>query len=94
MKTLLRIDASARRTDNDKSSYNSISKSLAQLFCDHWQTQNNLSKFIYRDLGDQAPPAITQDWIAAVFTPEELQSTEQQRLLAALSTSCSGPISF
>ncbi|MBO2571407.1 NAD(P)H-dependent oxidoreductase [Shewanella algae] len=82
MKTLLRIDASARRTDNGKPSYNSISKSLAQLFCDHWQAQNNLSEFIYRDLGDQAPPAITQDWIAAVFTPEEHQSTEQQRLLA------------
>ncbi|WP_345852303.1 FMN-dependent NADH-azoreductase [Shewanella algae] len=81
MKTLLRIDASARRTDNGKPSYNSISKSLAQLFCDHWQAQNNLSEFIYRDLGDQAPPAITQDWIAAVFTPEEHQSTEQQRLL-------------
>ena len=82
MKTLLRIDASARRTDNDKPSYNSISKSLAQQFCDHWLTKNEGAEFIYNDLGDQAPPTITQDWIAAVFTPEEQQSTEQQRLLA------------
>lgn len=86
MATILRIDTSARRTDNDISDYNSISKSLAAHFIDKWFTLNSEDKVIYRDLGLNPPDFISQDWIAAVFTADEKQSDEQKALLTLSDT--------
>ncbi|AAZ24015.1 FMN-dependent NADH-azoreductase [Colwellia psychrerythraea] len=86
MITLLHIDTSARRTDNDVKEYNSISKSLAAHFMDKWITLNSKDKVIYRDLGLNPPDFISQDWIAAVFTPDEKQSEEQKSLLTLSDT--------
>jgi len=61
--------------------YNSISKTLAATFMDKWVTANNEDKVIYRDLGLNPPEFISQDWIAAVFTPEDKKTTEQKELL-------------
>ena len=35
-----------------------------------------------RDVGVNPPPYITQDWIGAVFTPEQKRTALQQQLLA------------
>lgn len=86
MTTILHIDTSARRTDNDIREYNSISKSLAAHFMDKWLTLNNGDKVIYRDLGLNPPDFISQDWIAAVFTADEKQSEEQKTLLTLSDT--------
>ena len=86
MTTILHIDTSARRTDNDVHGYNSISKSLAAHFIDKWQTLNSEDKVIYRDLGLNPPEFISQDWIAAVFTPDEKQTAEQKSLLTLSNT--------
>jgi FMN-dependent NADH-azoreductase len=86
MKTILHIDTSARRTDNAVLDYNSISKRLSAHFMDKWLTSNTDDNVIYRDIGLNPPPYIDQDWIAAVFTPEEKQSVEQKRLLALSDT--------
>jgi len=86
MKTILHIDTSARRTDNAVLDYNSISKRLSAHFMDKWLTSNTDDNVIYRDLGLNPPPYIDQDWIAAVFTPEEKQSVEQKKLLALSDT--------
>lgn len=86
MITLLHIDTSARRIDNDVKEYNSISKSLAAHFMDKWITLNSKDKVIYRDLGLNPPDFISQDWIAAVFTPDEKQSEEQKSLLTLSDT--------
>lgn len=86
MKTILNIDTSARRTDNAVKEYNSISKTLSAHFMDKWMTANTQDKVIYRDLGLNPPEFISQDWIAAVFTPDERQTDEQKALLALSDT--------
>jgi len=86
MKTILHIDTSARRTDNIVQEYNSISKTLAATFMDKWMTANNEDKVIYRDLGLNPPGFISQDWIAAVFTPDDKKTTEQKELLTLSDT--------
>ncbi|MCG7585416.1 FMN-dependent NADH-azoreductase [Photobacterium sp. OFAV2-7] len=86
MKTILHIDTSARRTDNEVQEYNSISKTLAATFMDKWMTVNNEDKVIYRDLGSNPPEFISQDWIAAVFTPDDKKTIEQKQLLTLSDT--------
>ncbi len=75
MTMLLRIDASAR-------SQRSISRQLSESFIRHWFLQNPGDNVIYRDVGSQPPGFISQDWIAAAFTPKETRTDEQNSLLA------------
>lgn len=82
MRTILKIDTSARRTDNKIKEYNSISKTLSASFIDKWKAINNEDKVIYRDLSVNPPDFVSQDWIAAVFTPEEKRTFEQKSLLS------------
>ena len=86
MKTILHIDTSARRTDNDIHEFNSISKTLAAHFMDKWMRSNTEDEVIYRDIGLNPPEYISQDWIAAVFTPDESKTDEQRALLALSDT--------
>lgn len=81
MTNILHIDTSARRVDNNIRAHNSISKTLAACFVDKWLTLNDQHKVTYRDLGVNPPEFITQDWIAAVFTPDEKKTDEQKSLL-------------
>ncbi|WP_211212244.1 FMN-dependent NADH-azoreductase [Kiloniella laminariae] len=82
MKTLLQIDASVRKTDNPVHKYNSISKSIAQSFIRSWMDRGIDTNIIQRDVGVNPPDFITNDWIAAVFTAEEVRTEEQKSLLA------------
>ena len=84
MTTILHIDASARSLDKSRHHRNSISRSLADDFRRQWLAQITNTKFIYRDLGKNPPGFISEDWIAAVFTPDE-QKTAEQKALTALS---------
>lgn len=86
MKTLLHIDASARKTNNSIAAYNSISKSIASTFIEKWRTFNNEDKIIYRDVGVNPPEFINQDWIAAVFTPDNAKTDNQKALLSLSDT--------
>jgi len=86
MKTVLHLDTSARRTDSSVPDYNSISKTLAAKFMDKWVTANRKDKVIYRDLGLNPPEFVSQDWIAAVFTPDENKTDEQKELLTLSDT--------
>lgn len=86
MKTILHVDTSARRTDNEVAGYNSISKKLAAHFMDTWLVSNAEDKVIYRDVGLNPPPYIDQDWIAAAFTPDDKRTDEQKTLLALSDT--------
>lgn len=77
MTTLLHIDASARTS-------RSLSRDLSRTFVTEWQQKRPGDRIISRDLGANPPPAISEAWIAAVFTkPEEL--SDEQRALIALS---------
>jgi FMN-dependent NADH-azoreductase len=81
MTKILHIDTSARKIDDEIRAHNSISKTLAAHFIDKWLTLNNEHKVIYRDLGINPPGFISQDWIAAVFTPDDKKTDEQKSLL-------------
>ncbi len=67
--TILRIDASARKTD-------SVSRDLS----DRIIARFNDAKVITRDLTN-ALPQLDQDWIGANFTPADTRSAEQNEKL-------------
>jgi FMN-dependent NADH-azoreductase len=81
MTTILRIDASVRRTDNPVAAYNSISRALADSFVEEWKTVDPDVEIVLRDVGMTPPDFISNDWIASVFTAEEERTPEQNALV-------------
>mgnify|MGYP005849928667 CR=1 FL=1 len=69
MAHLLHLDSSPR---GDRS----ISRMLAKTFVQHWQTAHPDSTITYRDIGHYPVPFITEEWIAASFTPAEQHTPE------------------
>ncbi len=86
MGTLLHIDSSVRAANNPNSDHNSLSKSIALQFVDTWQQNRPEDEYIHRDVGMNPPDFITQDWIDAVFTPEEVRTPAQKEKLALSDT--------
>ncbi|WP_341708855.1 NAD(P)H-dependent oxidoreductase [Halopseudomonas sp.] len=82
MSTLLHIDSSVRAAKNTNPDHDSISKNIALQFINTWRNNRPDDEYIYRDVGVNPPAFITQDWIGAVFTPENTRSLEQKQLLA------------
>ncbi|WP_422025356.1 FMN-dependent NADH-azoreductase [Roseovarius sp.] len=69
--TILHIDTSARHTG-------SVSRDLsARIVADHPG-----ARVITRDLADAPLPQITEDWVAANFTPADSRTPAQQAVLA------------
>lgn len=81
MSTILHIDASIRAANNSNPKHNSISKNIAQHFIQSWKKQFAIDEYIYRDVGMNPPPFITQAWMGAAFTPEQKRSAEQNKIL-------------
>ena len=82
MSTLLHIESSVRAAKNPNPDHDSISKNIALRFIDTWKKNRPEDDYIYRDVGLNPPAFITQDWIGAVFTPEEKRTQEQKEKLA------------
>lgn len=82
MSTLLHIDSSVRAASNPNPDHDSISKNIALRFIDTWKQNRPEDEYIYRDVGVNPPAFITQDWIGAVFTPEEKRTPAQKERLA------------
>lgn len=82
MSTLLHIDSSVRAADNPNPDHDSISKNIALRFIDTWKQNRPEDEYIYRDVGVNPPAFITQDWIGAVFSPEEKRTPAQKERLA------------
>jgi FMN-dependent NADH-azoreductase len=82
MPTILHLDTSARTLDKSRSSRNSISRTLADSFREQWEQKITNTKVIYRDLAKNPPDFIDEAWIAAVFTPDEHRTTEQNTLIS------------
>jgi FMN-dependent NADH-azoreductase len=70
MKKILRIDVNARTK-------RSLTRELSQHFIDEWLKRRSSDLIITRDIGLNPPPAISEDWIAAVFTPEKNKTQAQ-----------------
>jgi FMN-dependent NADH-azoreductase len=82
MSTLLHVDSSVRAANNPNPDHDSISKNIALRFVDTWKQNRPEDEYIYRDVGVNPPDFITQDWIGAVFTPEENRTPAQKERLA------------
>ncbi|MAT92475.1 MAG: FMN-dependent NADH-azoreductase [Halioglobus sp.] len=82
MSTLLHVDSSVRAASNPNPDHDSISKRVARRFIDTWRKKRPEDEYIYRDVGVNPPDFITQDWIGAVFTPEENRTPAQKERLA------------
>ena len=77
MPTLLHIDASPR---GDRS----VSRRLTHEFAAAWKQAHPHGKIIYRDLGHNPVPFVTETSIAAAFTPPDALSPELGAALAML----------
>jgi FMN-dependent NADH-azoreductase len=75
MRTLLHIDASPR-------SDRSVSRQLTGEFAAGWKEANPDGEIIYRDLGHNPVPLVTETFIAAVYTPPEARSPELRAAIA------------
>jgi FMN-dependent NADH-azoreductase len=74
IKTLLRIDSSARRVD-------SVSRAIGDQVVDRLAARHPGMKVVDIDLADGVPH-IDADWVAANFTPAEQRSAGQRERLA------------
>jgi FMN-dependent NADH-azoreductase len=74
MGTLLHIDSSPRGE-------NSRSRLLASAFIASWKEIHPDDKVIYRDLRNTSIPHITEEWIAADFTPRDALTAEVRQEL-------------
>ena len=81
MSTILHIDASIRAASNPNPNHNSISKNIAHHFIQTWKTRYAIDEYIYRDVGINPPPFITQQWMGAAFTPEQKRTAQQHDIL-------------
>src|SRR6516165_1366784 len=77
MPTLLHLDASPRGA-------RSVSRQLTRDFALAWKQAHPGGQIIYRDLGRNPVPLVTETFIAAVYTPPGARSPE---LRAAVATS-------
>ncbi len=74
MITILCIDVSARKE-------RSLTRELSRRFIDEWLKQRPSDEIVQRDIGLNPPPAVSEEWIAAAFTPEEERTKAQQATL-------------
>ncbi len=77
--TIVRVDASARIE-------RSLSRALADRFVREWRARKPQVRVLRRDVGVASPPAVSEQWIAAAFTPEAERTPEQRGLLALSDT--------
>jgi FMN-dependent NADH-azoreductase len=75
MSTLLHIDSSARGE-------RSVSRQLTHDFADAWQKAHPGGKIIYRDLGHNQVPLVTENFIAAAYTPPDALSPDLREAIA------------
>ncbi len=75
MAHILHIDASPRGE-------RSHSRQLSREFVDAWKTSHPQDTVIYRDLGHNPVPPVTEAWIGAVYTPADQYTPELQEAIA------------
>jgi len=76
MTHIVQIEASARTRG-------SLSRGLSQAFRNHWLELEPQAQITLRDLSLQPPGFVTEDWIAAAFTPPEQRQPRQRERLQA-----------
>jgi len=74
MKKVLIINASAR---NERS----VSRYMTNLFVEIWEQRNPGDTIIYREVGQDNIPHVTENWIKGAFTPAELRTDDDREAL-------------
>ncbi len=74
MANLLHIDTSPRGE-------RSHSRKMTREFVETWKQFHPQDRVIYRDIGRNPIPHVTEAWIAAAFTPEDERSPEMKHAL-------------
>jgi len=74
MPTLLHIDSSPLYG-------RSVSRELTGAFVSQWKTSHPDGKVVERDLNATQIAPIDQEWVGAVFAPEDARTPEQKKLL-------------
>lgn len=69
MAHILHLDASPRGS-------RSVSRTLSKEFIDFWKAENHNDTITYRDIGHHPVPFVSEDWIAAAFTPPDQRTPE------------------
>lgn len=82
MPHLLHLDASARPGLAGKDLHGSHSRNLSQRFVSQWLARRGQDSLTYRDIGQNPPPFIDHDWIAASFTAEPQREPWMRETLA------------
>lgn len=72
--TLLRIDASCRGE-------RSLTRMLSSRFVTEWQHHLPATQILERNVGQNPPPFVSEEWIGAAFTAPENRTPSMQRLL-------------
>ncbi len=75
MSHILHLDASARAAD-------SHSRRVSQEFLDAWLAKHPQDTVTTRDIGHQAIPHVTEEFINAMYTPAEALTSDQKQTLA------------
>ena len=82
MASILHVDSSPRGVAKPcRQAYRSKSRKLAKEFMVAWQDIHFDDAITYRDLRQTPVPHVTEDWIAAGFTPPEALTLEMTELL-------------
>lgn len=69
MSKILVINASARKE-------RSLSRYMTNVFIECWKDKKPGDSFIYREVGQENIPHVTEKWIAGAFKPAELRTVE------------------
>src|SRR5262245_66443245 len=75
MARLLHIDSSLLTE-------NSVSKEVANTFRETWAAEHPGGEVVYRDLGAEPVPGLTEAALMGGFTPQEQRSPEQREAVA------------
>tara|TARA_B100000965_G_C19547822_1_gene738705 strand:+ start:636 stop:1274 length:639 start_codon:yes stop_codon:yes gene_type:complete len=60
----------------------SLSRQLAASFLEHWRAKGVEGLVVERNVGQDPPPFVTEDWIAAAFTPPSERSAAMRSVLS------------
>ena len=78
MANLLVIESSPRSA--------SVSGSVAKEYVTEWQRKHPTGKVVRRNVATSPAPFVTEQWIAAAYTPVENRTKEQKQILAVSET--------
>ncbi len=79
MNTLLHIDSSPLYGQ-------SVSRELTGAFVAQWQSSHPGGTVVDRDLNATSIAPVTAEWVAAIYTPEDVRTSQQKELLSLSDT--------